>query len=226
MNYLSHFVVEHPEEEPAVISGLVFPDVYHPINKIYNQHLRKLKVENEEIQKFIFGIERHKLADHVFHELPRFKEACVEVEKMIHSMPELNIKRVYFLAHIIVELMMDRYLVIHRSEMADNLYDCLQRFDIINVSTFITSMGFNDKEMKMSIVFSNFVKNRFIYRLRDIEGVSRVLEFLYFKVVGKDTFEGVNAQKWLKLLDRCYEFVEGQTETLISEVKYKVNNDT
>ena len=87
-------------------------------------------------------------------------------------------------------------------------------------------MGFNDKEMKMSIVFSNFVKNRFIYRLRDIEGVSRVLEFLYFKVVGKDTFEGVNAQKWLKLLDRCYEFVEGQTETLISEVKYKVNNDT
>ena len=166
------------------------------------------------------------MADHVFHELPRFKEACVEVEKMIHSMPELNIKRVYFLAHIIVELMMDRYLVIHRSEMADNLYDCLQRFDIINVSTFITSMGFNDKEMKMSIVFSNFVKNRFIYRLRDIEGVSRVLEFLYFKVVGKDTFEGVNAQKWLKLLDRCYEFVEGQTETLISEVKYKVNNDT
>ncbi len=226
MNYLSHFVVEYPEQDPSIISGLVFPDAFHAINKIYNVHLRNLPVEDEVIKKFIYGMERHKLADLVFHESEIFKNVCKEVELLLKSEEKLGLTRIFYLAHILVELMMDRYLVIHQREKADSLYLSLEQFDVIHFETFISSLGFNTKEMKMNVIITNFVVNRFIYRLEDISGVSRVLDFLYFKVVKNGPISAENISLWYVLLERCYELVQGHTETLIKEVKYKVNNVT
>ena len=125
MNYLSHHFIalQTGNGDSFFFSGNVIPDLlaHDGEGRLQDRHI----AGNDS--PFAQGIALHLAADRRFHLHPAFKEASAEASALLRAAPfSVPLRRVFFLAHVFVEIALDGRTLTKYPGIADHLYAQLE----------------------------------------------------------------------------------------------------
>jgi acyl carrier protein phosphodiesterase len=127
MNYLSHYYLDRIENSCHHNLGLVLPDFMAGVNRRWKPTLHpQAKLQQDCEKQMWLGIEKHVSADKVFHSSEFFKENTTFIRQQLELHKEhFDGIRLFFLAHIMLELMLDRLILKKSVEVGHNFYNQL-----------------------------------------------------------------------------------------------------
>ena len=144
MNYLAHAhaVLEHPYQ----VAGTALPDWLHvavPGVRLAPARLRRLGRLNrpawEELRQ---GVLRHHRDDQWFHLHAPFVRLCAAARRELAGTVPSGSPHVHaFLAHLVVELLLDGVLLERQPALGHRYYAALQRVDTESVCEFVHHLG-------------------------------------------------------------------------------------
>lgn len=127
MNFIAHYFLDHSNPESFFAIGAATPDllsIYNPGLRVKNHHLKSQSLFfKPEHSIFHAGLKRHFQADAIFHSSEFFARETALISAAMHEkMEDANIPRKFFLAHILVELILDRVIMRDHPNIVMNYY--------------------------------------------------------------------------------------------------------
>lgn len=123
MNFFGHYFTDSIAGRPWFNLGLVFPDLYRDLIQKKIPNRSSFKNPSPEINDFFEGIEAHLSRDKMFHNCEYFHLAEKVLKAELKTFENFEIiPRAWFLTHIMLELVTDKYLVISFPEQANSFY--------------------------------------------------------------------------------------------------------
>jgi hypothetical protein len=128
MNFISHFYFFKKGQDPYYNCGLIFPDWLAAYNKTKFQ--LQILTQNTNEERLEAGIQNHLLGDKMFHGSDYFREQTHGIKLLLEkSTLDKDQFRFSFLAHIILEMMIDRLLLLKDPNIGTSFYDNLDSCD-------------------------------------------------------------------------------------------------
>ena len=186
MNFFSHYYLDKENINPWYKFGILLPELFPH----YNQKLRKAvtiyaeKNINETHKSIYKGIQRHYEVDKLFHNSDFFRQKTEIIKLKIIENQQLHALhyRTFFLAHIWLELLIDRTLIVNDTDNeVERFYEYLESIDIKAIQQFFTAI---QKEEMLKIFIDTFERNlrmKFLHYYLDNEKLIRALLRLYSK---------------------------------------------
>jgi hypothetical protein len=202
MHYLSHFYSEQPQNSPYFVVGLAMPDLTPGFSKVYNSVIKNSVVaHNRELELIQQGILSHYGADKRFHQSRLFNDFMALTLKAFLK-EELNRERLRLsvLAHVAVEMMIDRQIVLEYEQLCVEYYDILNRAEDRVLTLYFDEMRL-DYEMGVFMHrFHFFRERRFLFLFKNIENVAYALKRVYASVAGIE-FTPIEESKFVAALN-------------------------
>lgn len=179
MNYLAHG--HDLTEHPFVLAGTAAPDWIRACRRRSRLRLERLPAPDEVPARdaaLIRGIRRHFADDVAFHASEAFEEAQREVGALLRR-DHPDLQRASFLAHILVEILLDAWLMWRDPTLADRYYEAL---DTLPLDTVVTSLNAwaTEPAVRLASWIEGFRRIQFLRTYRDdgevvarLEGVAR-----------------------------------------------------
>lgn len=132
MNYLTHFYFN--ARQPLYASatsefhfGVALPDILSVYDRTLRFHPFRIHTNPSELWR---GILNHIQMDAFFHRSDFFKNSYEDIRTILNKTipPEMNI-RPFFLAHILVEVLLDHYLLRETPDLSHRFYSFLDRIN-------------------------------------------------------------------------------------------------
>ena len=213
MNYFAHafdFLDEDPK--PFFLAGLAVPDWMNVVD-------RKIKTRSAAARKFLeqsppsdeaylaLGIVQHHADDLWFHESPVFNTLCLEFTVELRDLlaPDPGF-RPSFLGHILVELLLDDFLIRRYPQKIDLYYELLDQLDPMKVEDTVSRIAGRPVE-KMHWFVERFREIRFLYDYSSDEKLLRRLNQVMQRV------------KLLPLPDKLLGFFDSARERVSSHAE-------
>ena len=137
MHYLSHYYVELPNDNPLFVAALAIPDLCSGFSRLYNSIIKKSVLQLNELEPIQRGIEAHYAGDKRFHASVLFAEyQRMLVAEFMHQGLNRERLRLSVLAHIGVEQLIDRQIVIQQPEICATYYRLLYKADLVMLSKY------------------------------------------------------------------------------------------
>lgn len=175
MNFLAHYYCLSEDANENVVFGNLLPDIMPGFTSFYN-NLQKQKSNtffNYE-QQIHYGIRAHLKTDELFHEHPLFLDYYnIGREFLLQKFPH---KKSYILAHIMVELLIDRQILHAEKETALLFYSNLERVEKSEVASFLKNGREDDVITRFLINFNGFLQNKYAYMLADMQNIPVALD--------------------------------------------------
>ena len=116
MNFIAHYFLDHKNPESYFAIGAATPDllsIYNPALRVKKHHLKNQTLFfKPEHHLFNAGLKRHFQADAIFHSSEFFLQETAEISREIKkNLSGAEVPRKFFLAHILVELILDRVIM-------------------------------------------------------------------------------------------------------------------
>lgn len=213
MNFLAHYYLLPNKEKHNMAFGNLLPDLFRGFSKIYNENIQhRTDLQHNEIYQ---GINFHLQSDKLFHKHLFFEENCLRIKDAIEK-ANLPQERSYIVAHILLELMIDRYLISKEKDLADTFYESLRNAFDENIEDKL-HYDFKLKDSsKINLIFKGFIENEYAYRLKENIGVIEALH----QILGKRLNINFKTKKWEILID----FMQGNLEQSLPFFLNELNN--
>lgn len=202
MNYLSHYYFDRNNEQPLFTTGAIFPDLLSNFDRNLKNIPKKDTGDQapSALSDFLDGIKRHYELDRLFHSGEFFSVQTKFLSKEIEALnlPSFN-HRLYFFAHILLELTLDRVLLERNPELAVQFYQKLEKtpyhllkeyFRIYNCLPF-----YGDFENYLI----QFIEKQFIFKYLEDNMIVEVLN-KFHKQINKQKINAMDKEKLLKKL--------------------------
>lgn len=220
MNFLSHYYCLQ-KENPYFILGAVMPDMVKDFSRIYNK-----RIEDEFIptinsnKEILLGIENHIKADDIFHKHILFEQMQEIAKTEMKNEFGTKVKRQFVLAHVLIEIMIDQYVINNNETILDLFYNKLSKIDVSKANLFFENLKVDEETSHFKRNFTNFIRLKFLFRLKENEGVIFTLNKVFSKRLNYDFLE--NIEKWNVVLNNIKESIEKDIPILIEDVKMKL----
>lgn len=171
MNYLSHDAILPDGVHPLVRVGSAIPDLWGRVKKrpVPYRLLPALRAEgSEEARALADGIESHLLADDAFHAHPEF---CARIDRVEEEIAPLwpTLGHGELAAHILVEMMLDRWIMQREPERLGGYYACFTEGAIELAARLGTT---NDVAREgMHTILGAFAGSRFLEGYEGFDGL-------------------------------------------------------
>lgn len=169
MNYFAHgrqFV-----DRPYFLAGTAVPDLLNVVNRRVRAR-RKLAEPfagdaNPHVAALARGIVRHHQDDDWFHRTKAFTELSLQFTVRIRDWQSEDVSmRPWFLGHILIELLLDAWLIEREPQRLDAYYAAFAKVDARLVAATITRMTGQPVEL-MAVFIPRFLHERFLYEYLD-----------------------------------------------------------
>jgi len=169
VNFLSHYYIDSTDNE-YFNCGLALPDLV----SVVDRKLKKIDVFNPDIISHFHinqGWNRHLLTDKVFHNSDIFTQQNKNIKLLWLELglPTSDVK-LFFIAHILFELLLDRWILNHDKSWADKFYKDLSDCDIQQVSAFCFSSK-PEYSFKFSQFLDRFLLHQWVYQYQSEVGL-------------------------------------------------------
>ena len=217
MNFLSHYFLLPEQSHGDIIVGNLLPDLMRGFSKIYRQNIKSRKA----IQHLdhVKGMHFHMHTDKLFHKHPFFESYCDLLKKEItrHKLPS---QRSYIVSHVMLELLIDQYLVEHYEEMANEFYLKLE-YALRNSMEQKIKMTLNQQNTSRIIsIFRSFTENRYAFSLVEWNGVQNAL----YHIVGRRIGIHFNDSNWNKMIEDGRIQMDKELPIFLKELKEELND--
>ncbi len=182
MNYFSHYYFDHIKDNHYYNAGLVLPDFARSAVGAKNINIQ-LKFDSEK-EPFLYflnkGSKAHYATDGFFHNCSFFKDSNQLFEDLFiaHKFPRAG-QRLWFISHILFELVLDRVLIGQHREKLDDFYASLKAVNLNSVITFLGKSG-KDGTDKFTKFWNGFLEIQYLqYYLVDeklVYSLNRILQ--------------------------------------------------
>ena len=180
MNFIAHFFLdkEHPQGLFAI--GVATPDllsIYNAELRIKKAHLKGLDSSgfSDDELFFLEGIRRHFYADGVFHSSAFFFEETGYIsDLLIEFFPKTEIPRKFFIAHVLLELLMDKVIIQDNPGILELYYDHYQSTNGIRVKN-ITEKISGRKLPHYERFMEKFTRQQYLQEYRRWDHIAFVL---------------------------------------------------
>jgi hypothetical protein len=209
-------------QNPYFTFGALLPDIAKGFSKTYNQ-LHKFPLPTKPSHLSIQnGIYRHVKTDAVFHNLESFHNACDELEIILKSNPELQLPKTFFIAHILVELLIDKQIAINEIEVVKKFYIEMNEIDNTELISYCESIHFFDFKSKILPRFDMFIQNEYALKLLHNENVLVALEKICFDKLEIKTSEQ-EKEVLIKLISEADNVMKKTYQLILDQTKEKLN---
>jgi len=190
MNLLSHYYLDAEKGRPYYNTGLVMPDLMGSFKKGWKPP--KSVFFNNNYQKELYsGMLQHQETDRQFHASLFFTHAIPDIRKIFEKNGlKLPGVRLFFVAHIMLELMLDRLILLDSMAYADNFYSDINKVDVEQITEFFQVDTMNG-EYNFSGFFQKFRDAKYIYNYVGDENFIYALNRI-MKRAAQPVFEGEN----------------------------------
>lgn len=178
--------------------------------------MKKLAVPlTEPMQQFHLGIVRHYTGDLFFHNHPLFIQSVAEtLQAFMNGGISRKEYRLSVLAHIAVEMMVDRQIVLENRAFCDQFYNTIHAADVAVMQQYFQALGLEVEFENFLSKFQVFKERRFIYLLENMQHLAEGLSRIYQSATGtglgheKEKFvaalcniDGAVRYRWRQLLN-------------------------
>jgi len=177
MHFLAHLHAQREVSSPEFAFGLMLPDLVPGFTKVYNRILSKAQ-NDSELHK---GIQNHFKDDKLFHANASFEGLN---HQLTHQLVESGLNRAELrlsvIAHLLVEMLFDRWLVEQHPDLPNRFYKNLEQLNVQSVHLYFDSMSLTHEKNLCLERRQWFLEHQFLYQLHNSEqmtmGVSRIYE--------------------------------------------------
>ena len=207
VNYLAHHAValaENPDAPPAYFVGVALPDLLGASGeaRVKAAHLAALSVPSP----LALGAGLHLATDKRFHALLSFADAQKEAALLLRETAfSFAPRRVFFLAHIMVEIAFDGYLLQTRPDIARDFYARFADADlpaIVDETQHLTHASF--PLLGLARTMEGFLRSRYLSRYDTGDGQAEAISRLCARV-GLPAFDAPNDRTRLAAVMKAFE---------------------
>ncbi len=187
MNFVSHFYLDRDVCSSMYMLGVGTPDLLSSFKEGIRLRQSRLPlilesdVSEDQIQ-FYNGVIRHFEVDRLFHSSEFFLRETRHISALLKSeFSELEIERVFFVAHITLELLMDRILILDNEEMLKEYYAHYTHRTVIQAARF-TEWVCRKILPTYEAYLRKVATRQYLYNYKDISFILMVMEQIFRKV--------------------------------------------
>ena len=168
MNFFSHYYYYNKQGNDWYNTGLVLPDLLNNFN-------RKIKLKNNAARNFLphefdlkEGINGHFEGDRKFHTSEFFHHNTPLIKKTLvaHGF-DSDKYRLSFVAHIMLELILDRVLIKKNETLLHDFYSALHAVDVNEIIKFVRYE--QELDQRFADFFNGFRTHKYLYKYPDDE---------------------------------------------------------
>ncbi|MFK7906131.1 MAG: hypothetical protein AB8B69_13450 [Chitinophagales bacterium] len=173
MNYLSHYYFDQHDERPHYILGLILPDLIRTFNR---ERVHKQKVEihwQKPIQNLQEGINKHHHIDELFHSSTFFKSHNKRVFQQLQDVKFEGVtKYTHFVSHVLIEMLLDRFLMQENEQLASTFYYKLNSTEKRNLVAYFNQFpAVKDNFEDFWKFIRRFCNSQFLIDYQEREGI-------------------------------------------------------
>lgn len=189
MNFLSHYHLDrHQQNNPYLLAGVCTPDLV----SIFDRQLRikhiPLHVQHDpDALAFFAGIQRHYQTDKIFHSCPFFvQETDFIADFLTREFNDTEVKRRFFVAHILLELMIDKVLIDKDFTLINDFYLTFSGIGAARLTTI--TQEFVEKKLEGYEAFmERFIRHHYLFHYPEEGYVPYVLNRIIGRVGIRET---------------------------------------
>lgn len=225
MNFLSHYYLHSDKNDNYFTVGLTVPDVlgFHSRRiRLTKKTLKELgaKELDHNIKNFIAGMLLHLKIDTWFHNSDFFKGKVEFLQESYRDFNQDKQRLPHFYAHIVTEVLIDRYLLIHRPKVVDHFYESYMDFNFKKITRLFQHMPSFEEERFLSLAHSianssflrEYVKDGQIFSI--LQRVSNRINMPMVIKVNEDHFSEYISYVYKKMEKQIKEFLEKSKKEL------------
>lgn len=217
MHFLSHYYTEIPNNNPLFVVALTIPDFTPGFSRIYNSQLKNAPLPDDEKMRAIHnGILRHYEGDKKFHNSDLFMQHCTQaIQSMVDAGLSRQKLRLSVLAHVAVEMLIDRHIILAHPDVCNDFYSCIDNAGEDDLIAFFNLHNLGDQKSSFLAKFHFFKQRRFLYLFNELENIVMGLDRIYggvtgtqFTVAEKSQFlvaihniDGIIRYRWQEILN-------------------------
>jgi len=170
MNYLSHYYILREYGEPSFTLGKVIPDllrIFGPAHKI--RKARNIETPQRASEWIMKGAYVHLESDRLFHQSAYFENETQHLKEEIKAGSSIRKYR-YFYAHIFLEMLIDRLLLLEYPELGRHFYENLERMETSDVQAFFELQAIAVDVDAFMQILHRFRKSRYLFEYLDDSG--------------------------------------------------------
>jgi hypothetical protein len=198
MHFLSHYYTEIPDNSPLFVAGLIIPDLAPHFSKAYNQRIKQAALPNNLAIKAVqLGVLRHFEGDKKFHNSGLFNEhitLCVDCFVKVGL--DRTRLRLSALAHIAVEMLIDRQIVVSHEDVCNDFYRHIDNATEDDLIAFFNYHSLEEQKSGFLPRFRFFKQRRFLYLFKELQNVVVGLDRVYGSVTHTE-FTGREREQFL-----------------------------
>ncbi len=181
MYFLSHFYTELPNENLLFVAALSIPDFATGFTRVYNSHLKHASLpQNENLQQIHRGIVQHYAGDKWFHASPLFtKQVAAAVQFFLNENLNREKLRLSVIAHLAVEMMIDRQIILQQKEVGEKYYECINKVDEKLIHEYFALHSLEVAGQSFFSKFQFFKQKQFLFLFNEIENIVTGLSRIY-----------------------------------------------
>lgn len=198
MHFLAHYYTELPANNPLFVAGLSIPDLTPHFIRAYHRYIaRQTKQLHPAHRQIHNGIMQHLEGDKKFHSSVLFKEH-VSLTKASFLKAGLSTRhlRLSVLAHIAVEMLIDRHILLSHPDISADYYDLLEKADESIISSYFDLFLLENEKQIFLSRFRFYKQRKFLLLFGELENIITGLD----KVYGSVTKTEFTPQEKLKFL--------------------------
>ncbi len=201
MHYLSHFYTESPVAHPLFAAALTIPDLSGGFSRAYNKVIKHSAYPEEENLRHIHsGILSHYEADKKFHYSPLFvQHTSLALQSFIEQGLNRNRLRLSVIAHLAVEMLIDRQILLENESLCFDFYSTIVQADETMLETYFMRYGLESVKSSFFAKFIFFKQGRYLFLFKDLENIVYALSRVYGTVT-KTSFTPDEKVKFLAAL--------------------------
>jgi len=201
MNYLTHYLIDHKEGNPNYNFGLALPDLINVSKRGWRAESHSFPVANKNVNEIWEGYQQHFAADAKFHNSELFEKHSKRLRKEFDQQG-LNQQgiRLFFVGHVLLEMLLDRHIVKTRRDMADQFYEQLNLVNDSDIESFFEAAGDKIPDTFLEF-FGKFKNSRYLYSYAENHGMFYALNRL-LRRTGQPEFEPEREAAFNELIKR------------------------
>ena len=212
MNFLSHYYLLPEKDNSDKVFGNLLPDLMRGFTKIYRKEIKN----NPSIQdtEILAGIHYHLKTDAIFHEQSFFLNHCDGIKAQIQRV-QLPQTRNFIVAHVMVELLIDQYLMGEEDKLAHSFYQTLESSSNNNLLEKLNITLNRQNSSKIIAIFKGFTESKYAYTLQKDEGIVNAL----YHIVGKRIGEDFKSAHWLDIVKEAKGEMKEELPSFLQNLK-------
>ena len=164
MNFLSHYYLHNDKNDNYFTVGLTLPDIlgFHSkrirVTKSYLKKINLFQADNN-FKSLIAGMYLHIEIDRFFHNSHFFKDTMDFIQNFFLEFCKKNLP--HFYSHILIEILIDRYLLETTDNLAEDFYSSYKKFDFSDITELFEEIKYFNKDKFISLA-ENIANSSFL----------------------------------------------------------------